>query len=275
MSNHVFFRLYTRHTNNTPENLYVDDISNLRRSHFDPKKPTKIVTHGWMSSCQNAVCTRIRDAFLKNGDYNIITINWSSISKLTYVRAIGYTVPIAKYVARMLDFLGSQGLHASNVTIVGHSIGAHIAALASYYAKNKVYYVVGLDPAAPLYNFFGQKSKLMKGFAEYVEVIHTTKDLGEYNPVGDSDFYPNGGLVQSGCGIDLGESCSHSRSHEYFAESINSDRFLARKCSSYIDYVFGNCKLNAVAHMGGVTPDFRVKGKYYLYTNPKPPYAKG
>lgn len=58
---YVTFTLYTRSTNDTPEVLIIGDVENLTNSHFDADKPTKFVTHGWMSSCDNDVCVDIRN----------------------------------------------------------------------------------------------------------------------------------------------------------------------------------------------------------------------
>lgn len=43
----------------------------------------------------------------------------------------------------MIDFLASRGMDLSKTAVIGHSLGAHVAGLSSYYAKRKVNYVVG------------------------------------------------------------------------------------------------------------------------------------
>ena len=275
LPNYVSFALYTRATNDTPEELIIGDVDNLTNSHFDADKPTKFVTHGWMSSCDSDICIDIRSAFLEHGDYNVIQVDWSNIAAKSYIWASNQVENVAKLVSRMLDFLVSQGQNPANITVVGHSLGAHVAGLSSYYAKQKVSYVVGMDPAGPLFYLRDEGHRISKGDADYVEAIHTTTLLGLIYQVGDSDFYPNGALPQGGCGLDLGESCSHGRSYEYYAESINDDRFIARQCDNYVEYQLNLCDSNSTARMGGVTPDYSAEGKYYLFTNPETPYAEG
>ena len=50
---------------------------------------------------------------------------------------------ISQYVSKMIDFLETQGMQPSQLTTVGHSLGAHIAGLSARFAKGEVHYVVG------------------------------------------------------------------------------------------------------------------------------------
>lgn len=67
--------------------------------------------------------------------------------------------------------------------------------------------------------------------------MHTTAGLKGYDyPLGDIDFYSNGGKVQSGCGTDV--SCSHIYSYVFYAESItaevvNGRRFVGTSCPDH------------------------------------------
>lgn len=133
-----------------------------------------------------------------------------------------------------------------------------------------------MDPALPNFITATAGQRVSRDDAKYVQVIHTNAGfLGFLTALGHVDFYPNGGSKQVGCAIDLGGSCSHSLSYEYFAESINSKAgFLSARCSSYADFNMGMCKSNT-AFMGGVEPNLNVKGNYYLNTNKMAPYARG
>nr|XP_003700218.1 PREDICTED: pancreatic triacylglycerol lipase-like [Megachile rotundata] len=275
LPNRVFFYLYTRSTWTNGEKLILGDANSVGRSHFSARRPTRFVIHGWQNSGQSKTCTSIRDAFLQNGDYNVIVVDWGSITKFEYVWTSNQVVKVGQFVARMIDFLTTQGLDVSKTIVVGHSLGAHVAGLSSYYAHKKVASVVAMDPAGPNFHGTGPGQSLHKGDASYVQVIHTSNMVGMGSSMGDADFYPNGGSGQSGCGADLGESCSHSRSHEFYAESINSNRFVGRACNSYDNFKSGRCNSNAAAIMGGATPNSRIRGTYYLSTNSKSPYARG
>ncbi|KOC62000.1 Pancreatic lipase-related protein 1, partial [Habropoda laboriosa] len=273
----IFFYLHTKKTVDNPELLYLNNVDSVKNSHFDPKKETKFVTHGWMNSRNSPSCTLVVSAFVTHGDYNIIVTDWSAISIMPYIWSSNRVVMVAQYVSKMIDFLVSQGMNTSQVTSVGHSLGGHVAGLAAYYAKTKVNYVVALDPAEPNFLLSGPDGRVSAEDAAFVEVIHTNGGLeGFLNALGHADFFPNGGSAQKGCIVDIGGSCSHLRSVQYYAESINSKvGFVAKSCSSYQNYTLGLCDSNPDGLMGGAEPNFKLKGKYYLNTNGQSPFAKG
>lgn len=71
------------------------------------------------------------------------------------------------------------------------------------------------------------------------------------------------------------EACSHGRSHQFFAESIISDKgFMGYPCSSYAAYEAGKCKRTNGVPMGNPTPN-TARGIYYLKTSDSSPYAEG
>ncbi|XP_017765759.1 PREDICTED: pancreatic triacylglycerol lipase-like [Eufriesea mexicana] len=276
LPNRVFFYLYTRNSTNEPQKLFIDDVETLKKSHFNVNKETKIVTHGWRNDYTSASCQLIRKAFLQNSDCNVIVIDWGKIAKKEYYWASNRVLMVGKFAAKMISFLESQGMDENKLTIVGHSLGAHVAGLASNYAARKANYVVGLDPAQP--NFSGKSSdaRFSRGQGKFVEAIHSDAGvLGMNNALADADFWPDGGHVQSGCKVnDI--SCSHGRSYEYFAESINSEvGFVGVQCSNYDKYLRNECAHNPTGIMGGAKPQPGLKGNYFLKMNAKSPYAKG
>lgn len=66
-------------------------------------------------------------------------------------------------------------------------------------------------------------------------------------PEAHSIFYPNGGSNQTGCDDSI---CFHTRSYIYYAESMNSNRFVGKRCANYEDYTFGHCENGTVGIMG-------------------------
>lgn len=54
-----------------------------------------------------------------------------------------------------------------------------------------------MDPAAPLFKYEEVENRLADTDALYVEVIYTSK-LGHVEPLGQANFYPNGGRFQPG-----------------------------------------------------------------------------
>lgn len=119
-----------------------------------------------------------------------------------------------------------------------------------------VHTIIALDPAGPLFFEINPNGRLNQGDAQYIEVIHTNAGfLGANYNLGDSDFWPNGGKSQPGCGTDLTGSCAHSRSHKYFTESLTSNGFVSKSCDSYADYTEGFCEDAQSALMGGASPN--------------------
>lgn len=79
------------------------------------------------------------------------------------------------------------------------------------------------------------------------------------DPIGTASFYPNSGMHQNGClNNPIGYICSHTRSYEYFAESLYSKvSFYAHPCSSYDDVIKGKC-LGVGVRMGGEPGNFNA-----------------
>lgn len=70
-------------------------------------------------------------------------------------------------------------------------------------------------------------------------------------------------------------ACSHGRSHEYFAESINTQvGFYSYPCGAYPLFYFGACKSDPILMGDRVPPT--AKGVYYLKTgSEKGSFARG
>lgn len=104
-------------------------------------------------------------------------------------------------LAGFIEYLTQYGMKLSELQIVGHSLGAHIAGLAGkQLTVGKVAVIIGLDPAGPLFSVNKVDKRLDRTDADYVQIIHT--DGGHFSikyPIGHADFYPNGGTEQPGC----------------------------------------------------------------------------
>lgn len=61
LSKCVLFNLYTLKNPTSPQSLNISDENSIKNSNFDPKKPTRFITHGWMNSGRSEACTLIRD----------------------------------------------------------------------------------------------------------------------------------------------------------------------------------------------------------------------
>lgn len=96
-----------------------------------------------------------------------------------------------------------------DVHIIGHSLGAHIAGNAARYFGGNIGRVTGLDPAGPLF-LPTARDAIWPMDAQFVDIIHTCVGiLGETEPRGHVDIYPNFGVPsQPGCSsLDLLTAC--------------------------------------------------------------------
>lgn len=188
-------------------------------------------------------------AYLNNGRYNVIIVDWRKLASAPwYLTASKNTRLVGQTTAQLIDNLvQGAGMKLESLHIIGHSLGAHTAGIAGKNIKSgRVERITGLDPALPLYNLAPGDAewRLTKDDAQFVDVIHTASGLlGFLFPLGDNDYYPNGGTVsQPGCNFDIGGSCSHSRSWEYFIETIpNAVAFPTRACENLKQVKDGSC----------------------------------
>ncbi|KAL6268503.1 hypothetical protein P5V15_001635 [Pogonomyrmex californicus] len=279
----INYELYTKNNKEQAVSLRVDDATQLRDSPFNSAWPTKIIIHGWTENGNAFWVHDIRRNYLSIGDYNVICIDWFAGSTKEYLTSVKLTRLVGEYVAAFIEFLGSEAqLSFDDVHILGHSLGAHVAGYVGNYASKKLGRITGLDPAGPGYEtpyFKDTEERLDAEDANFVDVIHTCAgSLGFLRPIGHADFYPNGGTFrQPGCPVFSSQSCSHGRSHQFFAESIvHSDGFVAVQCANWMDFQLGKCGSNnsSIAVMGEfINTD--VRGIFYLVTNAQPPFGKG
>ncbi|XP_063708703.1 phospholipase A1-like [Culicoides brevitarsis] len=277
----VKFYLYTNKERSRTE-IAIENLVSLTNSTFDAANPTRFLIHGWQDSEDSKRIQPTKDAYLEIGDFNVITVDWSKgASSLNYYTSRHRIEDVAGIVRRFIVFIvQNAGVTVSQLQVVGHSLGAHIAGLTGKYLHvGKLPVIVGLDPASPLFSMKNEKGRLTPNDAEYVEVIHSNGgQLGFLEPIGTSDFYPNYGRDQKGCGVDLTGACSHNRVCTFFAESIVTEvGFWAYQCEDFNDIKKKKCKItNILCEMGGEPlKTTRAIGNYYLETNKKKPYAMG
>lgn len=266
---------------------------------FNVSKATKFLIHGFTSDAFGFGEQMVKE-YMKQGDYNIIAMDWSTLAGLhwdIYYSAAANVVPAADHAALFLNsWMQHYKLWAQDIHLIGHSLGGQLAgrlARAVYGTwGHKIGRISGLDPAGPLFvDDALDKECLKKEDASFVDVIHTNGAMyrpyvvrgyfGNEHNMGHIDFYPNGGQSQPGCWwVPLGGPCSHGRSAELFAESINHpEAFPAKVCESISDCEYGTVTGSFVIHMGEASmheasPDVLVNNKlYYLPTNDASPYS--
>ncbi|KAJ3640175.1 hypothetical protein Zmor_003491 [Zophobas morio] len=274
----VSYYLYTKTNIDAPHSIKNSNAEELSNSpHFDPSKKTFFIIHGWVDDYTADVNSLVKAAILKKIDINIIVVDWSPVASQSYGTAQGAVNNIGSFVANFINnMIDTYKLSGSQITLIGHSLGAHVAGNAGALIKSKVSHIIGLDPAAPYFTVDNTNNRLDPTDADYVQIIHTNgRFLGFSSSIGHADYYPNGGMIQAGCGIDLLGGCSHARAFQYLAEAIEGGKFTAALCGSYTDFQNKKCANNNKALLGTIEVDKSVVGDFFLDTKTAQPYAQG
>uniref|UniRef100_A0A1B0CUS8 Lipase domain-containing protein n=2 Tax=Lutzomyia longipalpis TaxID=7200 RepID=A0A1B0CUS8_LUTLO len=247
---------------------------------FNPRLQTKLLVHGWRSNEESDTVQNIKNNYLSRKNLNIISVDYRDIAANNfYFTPVFQIREVGKYIAELIDYLVTvKKARTEDFHLIGHSLGSHLAGYAAAFVKTgKVGRVTGLDPAILGFEWSSPEWRLDSSDATFVDVIHTAAgSCGFRDPIGHVDFYPNGGIIQPGCGDNIFEqmACSHGRAHHLFAESILNTNFFSYPSSSWSNYVKGDYNLTDMIRMGDAAPH-EARGLYFLRTNPKPPFAVG
>jgi len=247
---------------------------------FDKTKKVVVMVTGWNSDIakDSSAADALWQAYKSRGDVNFVLIDtaryidtlfaWSAFN----TQALG--MGLGKGLAELVKLVPVENIH-----VMGHSLGAHIVGAAGrefQIATEKILpRITGFDPAKPCFKEGESLQGLGRGDAEFVDIIHSDAGgLGKAEAIGDADFYPNGIVsLMPGC---MTIFCSHSRSWQYYAESVykgQENNFIARKCGSLFSYETGAC-IRYEVPMGYACP-LKTKGNYFLKTKGSSPYGKG
>ncbi|XP_058467070.1 lipase member H-B-like [Malaya genurostris] len=244
--------------------VFVNDLNVHHK--IDVAKPTMFLTHGWTDNVNRTWVREIVSDYIHHNGGNICAVDWSHLALVEYNLAARNTWKVGRYLAKFIQFLLAEGLTIEQVTLVGHSMGAHISGIAGAALEGKVPMIIGLDPAGPSFtkpSLVPSKKRLDKSDALFVQAIHTDKNIiGTSTNVGHQDFYTNSGASpQPGCEFPLVNNdttkaylqfiCSHFKAVEYFRASLNRQNiFLGTNCTSYYYYRKGECANNTRAEFG-------------------------
>ncbi|KAF7279116.1 hypothetical protein GWI33_007629 [Rhynchophorus ferrugineus] len=255
--------------------VHINDSSvNHIKDVFKTDLPTVVLIHGFKDSFEADSNTYVRQAILSKMDANVIKVDWSPLAGQNYLVAKNAVPYVGVFTASFLSSISASFQYSlTNVTLVGFSLGAHIAGNIGRNTDKPVGLIMALDPAGPLIT---NEVYVKPSDADYVQSIHTNGGLlGTLNAVGHSDFYPNGGSRQPGCGTDAVGGCAHNRAWEYFAESLGDNKFLSQKCDSYDNFSQKDCNGEKRLMGGLLKVDKLASGLYYLDTNDQSPYGQG
>uniref|UniRef100_A0A182XKM8 Lipase domain-containing protein n=1 Tax=Anopheles quadriannulatus TaxID=34691 RepID=A0A182XKM8_ANOQN len=277
----VVFRLYTRRNPVHPQVIRWNDAGSVSGSNFNPAHPTRFLIHGFLEGEDASLHWAIKDHFIRVGEFNIVNVDWGAGSQtINYIAARNRVGAVGEVISRMINtIVSATGASRNNINLIGHSLGAHVAANAGKHQNGQLNTIIGLDPAGPLFSN-GQADLFGANDAQYTEAIFTNAGLlGFDQPLAHANFYPNGGRSQPGCILDVAGICAHNRVNNFYAESVSSSvGFRSTRCANHAEILQGRCTPSgANANMGG-EPSNRgrgVNGVYFLTTNSNSPFAQG
>lgn len=133
----VRFELFTTKNPTVPQILELNNYTTVKQSNFNWWRPTRILVHGWMS--EGILTPRFTEAYFSKGKHkvNFIAVNWQKGSDVyNYMTARGRVPDVATQLAKFVDFMSKKAwLRIKSLTIVGHSLGAHVAGIGEFQYK--------------------------------------------------------------------------------------------------------------------------------------------
>ncbi|XP_055956170.1 pancreatic lipase-related protein 2-like [Patella vulgata] len=257
----ISFSLNTRA--NRSQVISVNDHTSISNSTFNGGLKTILIIHGYTDKGADKWVMKMVDEILIYA--NIIVVDWKKgAGETNYYKSAANTRVVGALAAHLIKDLESVGgISYSNVYVIGHSLGSHIAGYIGEIIPG-LGRITGLDPAGSAFEDYKAEVRLDPSDAAYVDVIHTDGEsllqlaFGMAKAVGDADFYPNGGKDQPGCKNTGGTilklitgkfnkftsavACSHSRAIELFTESINGGcTFNSFPCGSWSNFKKDKC----------------------------------
>nr|XP_026244974.1 pancreatic lipase-related protein 2-like isoform X1 [Urocitellus parryii] len=258
------------HTNENPDNyqvrLITADPNTIDASNFRLDRKTRFIIHGFIDKGEENWLPDTCRKMFQVEEVNCICVDWRRGSRTTYTQAVHNTRVVGAEIAYLVQVLSTQlDYSPEDVHLIGHSLGAHIAAEAGRRLGGHVGRITGLDPAEPCFQGTPEEVRLDPSDAMFVDVIHTDiapivpfLGFGMSQKVGHLDFFPNGGRQMPGCQknilstiVDIDglwegtrnfAACNHLRSYKYYGSSIlNPDGFLGYPCASYDEFQKDGC----------------------------------
>nr|XP_025039369.1 pancreatic lipase-related protein 2 [Pelodiscus sinensis] len=299
----ISFILYTKETRNNSEVISAIHSSTIKDSHFYSHRKTRFIVHGFRSTGKYGWVAEMCLLLVEVEDVNCIAVDWKDGAKGTYISSVNNLRVVGAEIAYFIKTLKTMFRYSpSQIHIIGHSLGAHAAGEAGRRIRG-IKRITGLDPAGPLFEGTPPKVRLDPSDARFVDVIHSNAahlpvvGFGMVNTTGHLDFYPNGGTIMPGCNDRrtpvekrdpkalfkcASNSCHHSRSHQFYFQSILHPKgFLAYPCSRYDFFQLGlcfPCPSEGCPMMGHYADQFpakleKIHQKYFLNTGADPPFT--
>ncbi|XP_035294088.1 inactive pancreatic lipase-related protein 1, partial [Cricetulus griseus] len=167
------FLLYT---NENPNNYQVitADASSIRGSNFKTNRKTHFVIHGFTDKGEDNWLSSICKNMFQVENANCICVDWKGGSRTGYTQATQNVQIVGAEIAYLVKALQSGfGYSPSNVHLIGHSLGSHVAGEAGKRLNGAIGRITGLDPAEPYFQNTPEVVRLDPSDAQFVDAIHT------------------------------------------------------------------------------------------------------
>ncbi|XP_013165485.1 PREDICTED: uncharacterized protein LOC106116274 isoform X1 [Papilio xuthus] len=257
-------------------NISVAAEAITRARAFNPQKNLIIFVHGFIDDPTKDSFKNISEAFLRSGETSVLALDGSPLIRWLYLRATTYVRFMGRKLGEVLAAMVKGGTDPASIHLIGHSLGSHISGFAGKtllkLTGRRPGRISALDPAGPCFTHVDADLRVKDSDADYVDCVHSDSGVyGMKEPIGHADYFPNGGNSQPGC---LLQTCSHSRSWLYFAESLlERTAFAAKRCPSWEHFKRDQCD-DEVSYMG-IDSKPGTKGKFFLQTGFLFPYGRG
>lgn len=148
----ITYQLYTRQNPTTAKMIVYSNQQSLMYSSFNNAKPTRydltnlifnlishvkhlnlrILIHGYGQNKNSLFNRDITKSYLKRGDYNVITVDWSTVSFGFYQSSRYKVWTVGMALSKFITWLNPN---YDTLHLVGYDLGAHIAGISG---KNTV-----------------------------------------------------------------------------------------------------------------------------------------
>ncbi|XP_033611776.1 uncharacterized protein LOC111875625 isoform X2 [Cryptotermes secundus] len=112
---------------NATTQLITFDKNSLEDSVFDPGLPVKIIVHGYGGQYKSPNVIAAKNAILQADNANVVLVNWQRAAKGQYSRAVSNAELVGRQVGKTLVAMVTMGTNASDIHVIGFSLGAQVA----------------------------------------------------------------------------------------------------------------------------------------------------
>lgn len=111
---------------------------------YNPSKQTVFIIFGWTNNARSNMCQTVKDAYLTTDEVNVFIVDWSKIADQEYAAAKFQLVFVGQVLAAMItDMVNNKLLTWDKLSIVGHSLGAHLAGITGKNLNGQADHIVG------------------------------------------------------------------------------------------------------------------------------------